>query len=758
MSKLKPVNELMITKPRIFLPFLFCFLFASVVVSFESFDSEEVQIATSACSTKSVSSTTFIKSHHLFDLTDGFGVLPTKDGGYVLTGDILPATGMAPPYPFIVKTDAKGGLSWARKFSSQSNALGDMSSRHVGRLVVETTDGYIVTAIDVIDFVDENKKEIYGDVLVTKINTKGTQVWSLMLGDYSIDRPQKIWALPGGGVMLLARFMKTGYGDDVADTDVVPKYSVLIKIDKNGKVQSSKKVAWDAVDMQWLADGGFIALANITVPKTEQLENILGPEVVMGDLPTIIKLDSNLNVLWAKSLEMIPSVISTPTSYAGGIIIGKTTIRFAGGDFRAIESTPDGGFLAVGFDNLGLTHGLSGGLSNVTSFTTHPFTAVKVDAAGNYKWAKKLTVDMVSGISSNDFQMIKTADNDFVIMQDVIRDSDGVEAKSSDASQKQKIFSDKCEELKVDCPDSVNVPTEVKSFADAANAAMAVLLDALATNVELIKIDADANPRWVKKIDAERDFSGYGLAPTADKGVVVSGSMLTTKRHMVFLTMEPYKEATLVKVDANGKVDGCAAVSDHSGATLEDQSSYLVMQNMGANVTSAENLTLKINKKVKGKIATTKDTTRDICKYKKSNITPDCSYLTPSVPVSTPSGQSSTPVAKTWAEINYDNATEDALDGTKATEIHEELMPILKQIFNNKVKMTDSLAGMWLDYVFPRLVTRQDVLVVEEYYKGLGYKIDESEGGDLYVSKIGRSLHLDFSITSQLAGKLEVTF
>lgn len=746
-------------KPRIFLSATFCFLLALAAVSFKYIESGELRIASDGCSTKPVSSATFIKSHHLLDLTDGFGVLPTKDGGYLLTGDTLPAAGMAAPKPFIIKTGAKGNLSWSRRFSSQSMALGDMSSSHRGRLAVETTDGNIVTANDILDFNDakyEQLKEEYGDILVTKLNTKGGLLWSILLGDYSLDRPRKIWALPDGGVMMLGRFLKTGYGNDIADLDAVPSYSVLIKIDKNGKVQSSKKMGWDAVDMERLADGGFIALANITVPKTEQPENILGPEVVVGDLPTLIKLNSALNVEWAKSIEMIPSVISAPTSYTGGsITIGKTTIRMTGGDMRAVEPTPDGGFMAVGFANLGLTHGLSPGLySQVTSYTTRPFVAVKVDAAGNYQWAKKLTVNLVSSLTSIDLQMVKTADDNFVIMQDVIRDSDGVEAKSQDASQKQKALSDKCEDLKADCPDSYNVPPEAKPLADAANASMQVLADALTTNIELIKIDADANPRWVKKIDAERELSGYKIAPTVDKGVVVSGSMLTIKRHMVMFSMEPYKEAALIKVDVNGGVGGCAAVSDHPKATLEDQSQYLVMQDM--NVPGAENKMLSINKKVKEKVSAIKNTVRNICKYQKNSVAPACSYLTP---VSTPTGEpATTPVAKTWAQINYENAKEDVLDGEKATEIHEELLPILNQIFNNQVKMTDSLAGMWLDYVFPRLVTRADVLVVENYYKGLGYKIDESEGGDLYVSKIGRSLHLDFSINSQLTGKLEVTF
>jgi len=159
-----------------------------------------------------------------------------------------------------------------------------MSSSHFGRLVAETADGSIITASDVVDFVDEKTKELYGDILETKFNSKGTQAWSVMLGDYSIDRPQKIWALPNGEVLLWARFMETGHGDDVADTEAVPKYSALIRIDKNGKILSSKKMNWDALDMQRLADGSFIALANISVPKIEQSENIVESEAVMGDL------------------------------------------------------------------------------------------------------------------------------------------------------------------------------------------------------------------------------------------------------------------------------------------------------------------------------------------------------------------------------------------------------------------------------------------------------------------------------------------
>ena len=714
----------------------------------------------SLCSNKPVNSSTLLKTYHLMDLTDGFGVLPAKDGGYLLTGDTMPGSGMGIPQPFIIKTDAKGNLTWSRLFSSQSGALGDMSSSHLGRLAAETTDGNIITASDVIDFVDENKKEIYGDILVTKLNAKGGQLWSLMLGDYSIDRPRKIWALPNGAVMLLARFLESGHGSQVADTSTVPTYSVLIKIDKNGKVLLSKKMSWDALDMQFLPNGSFIALANIDVPKTKQPENILGPEVVMHALPTIIKLDANLNAVWAKSLEMIPSEINAPTSYAGGALtIGKTKLRLAAGDFRAVQSTPDGGFLAIGFDNLILTQGITGGGITISSaeIEKRPLIAVKVDAAGNYKWAKKLTASLNSSASSIDFHAVKTFDNNFIIMQDVIRDSVNIDVINKDAGQKTKAFNDKCEELKADCNVEAKLTPELKALSQAANDAMAVVAKATAANIGLIKTDADFNPIWVKKIDTERNLESFGIQPTADNGVAVVGSLLTTKMHMVMGSLEPYKESILIKVDANGNAAGCAAVSSHPQANLEDQSQYLVMEKM--NVGTVSNMKLPINKKVKEKVSNIKNTARDICQYKKAVVTPSCSLLTANSSVALTSGQSlSAPTNKTWALINYENIKEAAVDGEKNKSIHEELLPILKQLFNNQVKIKDSMASMWLTYIFPRPVTRADVEAVQKKYEELGYKVDESEGGRLYVSKIGRTLHMTFSVDNSMIGKLEVLF
>ncbi len=740
------------------------YLLLSVIIFFTIFavlkitgDQPAAAQPAAECPQKQIDATSFLKTYHLRDNTEGFGVLPTKDGGFVLTGETIRAGGMQEPYPYVVKTDAKGNKLWTRDFSSASNALGNMSSSHFGRLAVETSDGGIITASDVVDFVDEKTKELYGDILITRFNSKGIQSWSILIGDYSIDRPQKIWALPDGGIMLLARFMETGHGKDVADTEAVPKYSALIQVDKKGSVQSFKKMSWNALDMQRLADGSFIALANIAIYKTEQPENIVGPEIVMGDIPTAIRLDRNLNVSWAKSLEMIPSEISAPTSYTGNAVtIGKTKIRLAGGDFRSVQLAPDGGFLVFGFANQLLTQGLSGGAAiSLTELGLRPLMAVKFDAAGNYQWAKKLDINLISGGAVNDFHVVKTFDHNFVIMKNTVRDGDGLEAKEADAAKKRRAYLDECAKHEADCVNIEKLAPKIQPFAKAMNEALKKMVAASAINIGLVKTDADFNPIWVKKIDAERELSGYSLQPTADKGIIIAGSMLTNKTRKVMGIMTPYTEAALIKLDANGSTNKCMQVSNRTGAKIEDQSAYLVAQNMA--VAGAEKSALKINKKVKEKTAVAKNIVKNICQYFKNKIIPACSR--PDSTVSSPLGQAAiTPTTKTWVEINFENAKEAKIGSAKNQSIHDELLLILNPIFSNQVKMVDSMDSMWLTYYLSRPVTRADVEAVQKYYEGRGYKIEESEGGRLYVSRVGLSLRFTFSVNDSMKGKIEVLF
>ena len=368
----------------------------------------------------------FVKTYHIWDKTEGFGVVPLKNGGYLLTGDIISGAGVF--YPFIIKTDAEGDIVWSERSGSPSNTYSISSSRHIGRIAVETTDGNIIMVSDTSDFVSAEYEEIresYGDVLITGLSSKGVKLWSIMLGDHGTDQPQKLWALPDGGVMLLARFTQIGYGNNISDASVLPKYSTLIKIDKNGQVLMSKKMGWDAIDMALLADGGFIVLANIAIPQAEESQ-IMDTKTSTAPLPTILRLNSALNVEWAKTMEMIPSELSFPISAGNGsFTVGVTKVRMPGGDFKAVQPTSDGGFIAFGYASL-LNEGMSGttigGQQLLQYIDLHPFIAVKVDATGKYLWTRKLTGSLFRGSTAIDFQVTKTTDSDFVILQEVVRD------------------------------------------------------------------------------------------------------------------------------------------------------------------------------------------------------------------------------------------------------------------------------------------------------------------------------------------------
>ncbi|MDP1709403.1 MAG: hypothetical protein Q8L21_00765 [Candidatus Komeilibacteria bacterium] len=693
MVKKEPINEQIFV--LIFL-FVFALGFGFVTKAQEG----------GSCSAKPVNSSTLIKTYRMRDRADGYGLLAAKDGGYLLTGDTVWSSGMGVWYAFAVKTDAKGNALWSRQLGSKNATQGVLSETK--RPIVQTTDNNFIMAADIIDFYDakyEDKKELWGDVLVTKLNTKGNVVWSTLVGDYSMDFPQKLWATSDGGVLLLAKLKQiVGISQDqeIGDSGAVPDYSVVIKFDKNGKTQWSKKMNWVATDMKYLPDGSFIALAAIDTRVTEQPN--LGTDVVMGTLPAVIRLDKNLNVLWAKSIETpaMEQNMATITP-SGAPEFYKVKMRISGGDFRAVEQAPDGGFIAFG-RYFSATQLLSGNSSVNSLIESIPFVAVKISPEGEYQWAKSLKT--FNGAMSVDFKVAKTNDNEFVLMRNITRQA---------------------------------------SFTSLAD---------MAGNLEFTRVDADFNPRWIKKINIEQDITGSDIQATKDGGVAASGRIITTAKHMIMGSLEPWEETVLIKADVNGNVSGAKTVATLAQAALEDQSSYLIMQPMIVKVSS---FNLPINKKVTAKVSNIKDLVRTNTAYKSSKVTPSCSYLTDAS--SSPAGQSSaSPTAKTWSQISFESAKEVAAIGEKNQPVNEELLPILKAVYGDKVKLKDSLPGMWLTYIFTRPTTRADVEVIQKKYEEKGYKITSSEGGDLWVSKIGLTLHLEFSIQNSMAGKLEVLF
>jgi len=642
------------------------------------------------------------------DRADGFGILATRDGGYLVTGDTVLSSGMGVWNAFVIKTDAKGVVLWNKQFGCQSAAQGVLINTK--RLSTQTSDGNYVVAGDIIDFYDADyvsKKEGWGDVLVTKLNTSGNVMWSTMVGDYSMDFPQKLWAAPDGGVILLAKLKKTGQTQEIADFDAVPEYSVVIKFDGNGKVQWSKKMNWAATDMEYLADGSYVALTIIETRLAAQQD--AGADSAIDAIPTIIKLDGALNVLWAKSIEAPPMSYSTVTGTTRETAkITQTKIRMSGGDFRRVEQAPDGGFIAFG--RFFSTAKYLSGDTDVDIKTLAdpiPYVAVKVNAQGKYQWAK--SVKTAFGSMEADLDTTKTSDNAFVLSRNVMRQEGG--------------FS----------------------------------LEGMASTVELMKVDANFNPRWIRKIDIERDATGRDIQATSDGGVALTGRIVTNEKHMIMGSPEPYEETFLIKADTNGNVSGANVVTPITQAEVMDQSSYLIMQDMHV---LSEDMTLPVNKNVKATVSNIKYLQRTIAPHAKTTVTPVCSTLntgTPGTP-SSPGQGGTAPQAFSYPQIKYDTVKEAKIETEKSRQINDELFPILQKVFNNQVKMTDNMSGLWLTYIFPHQATVADREAVQAEYVKLGYKVDEAVGGLLTVSKIGLSLRMTFSINNAMVGQLEVLF
>ncbi|HAI98795.1 TPA: hypothetical protein DCL30_04665 [Candidatus Peribacteria bacterium] len=638
-------------------------------------------------------SDTFIKTYRMRDRAEGYGVLSLKDGGYLLTGDTTYSSGMGVWNAFVVRTDAKGAALWSRQFGSMSAAQGVLTETK--RLSVETSDGNLVVAGDIIDFYDaayEDRKEGWGDVMVTKLDGDGNRIWSTMVGDYSMDFPQRMWAASDGGVILLAKLKEMGHGSDIADFDAVPGYSAVIKFDGKGKVQWSRKMDWVATDMEALADGGFIAVADVAAA-----------DVPMGKLPAIIRLDNTAKVLWSKSIETTPMEIPSVTgTTSDDLKIGMKQFRLSGGDFRSVKQAPDGGFIAFG-RYFNAAQFIGGGASVQSLIDAIPTVAVKVNAQGKYQWAR--SVKTTGGTLDTDLHVAKTNDGGFVIARNVMR--------------------------------------KAGSLKD------------MVSTVELVKVNANADPQWGKKIDIERNTAGYDIRPARDGGVVVSGRVVTTEQHMIMGSLEPYEEALLVKADINGNVSGAGVVTDGAQAIAGDVSSYLIMQNMTVRT---EDLKLPINKSVGSDVSDIEDKQRTIVAYAHASVKPVCSSLKAggSGAPSAAAGQDAQPQAKGWPQISFESAAEAKIETEKSRTIHAELLPILKKVYADQVKMIDNTSGLWLTYSFPRQATVADREAVQKAYEKLGYKVDESEGGHLTVSKVGLSLRMTFSINNAMKGKLEV--
>lgn len=700
---------------------------------------------------------TFVKHYRIEDWSAARGISQTKDGGYIFTGESLSDKSGVPSDEdaFITKVDAKGNVQWTKLFQTSHSVSIDKSyagaakkGEEFGRDIIELEDGSFLMASQGAGFVDKNylkQKERWDDIFLTKFDKQGNHLWTKMIGDYSTDRVYKVFATKDSGFIFSGYFTQTGYGSKTA-----PTYFVLAKFDKDGKSKWSQRMEMSGVDVEPLADGSFIALGSV---KTEGRES--GPTEKFEDttIPVVVKFNANFGIEWSKSLEIVPLEESIYTTGEDGHTkMHYRTKRSAAGKFYAIRQTSDG-YMVLGF----LSPILSAGSIWSTPAGKFSLAAVKINNSGELQWAKAIKLGMQFSDNINEAKIIKTKDNGFVFKVDYLPPPRSDHENKADAvDEKLKLFNDLCasKHRENDCEKGkmTNDPELLLAWENYVKTAKS--FDTTLNNgLLLVKTDADFNPQWSKKISLEDYVYGYGVAPTSDNGLIIAGSYNTSILNYTNSMGQGYfVDTLLVKLDVNGEAaHNQGMISDYTDLSIKDVGPFLALRDFAPVVKS---LSLKIDKKVQPKTPVYKTKAIDIYATYLAQVVPITSSLPKVSPPQIP------PKTQTWVEINFANAPETETIKPmykSAIQIHQELLPILNEVFANEVKLNKDVFG-GLEYLFGRLMTESDKTAVQHYLEGQGYKTYLSEGEELVMMKIGRTLTLTFSFRDKTKGTLFVTY
>jgi hypothetical protein len=723
-----------------------------------------------------VKNTTFVKTYRFYDSNNAWGIWQTRDNHYLLSGTTLPRLDKD---AYISKLNQRGESIWTKLVGSKvhfSGPMGKGPADDKGYFSVQLKDGSYLLAGQTYGYVGDKEAEIYetpNDVFLSKFDQQGKHLWTETVGDLAGDTPVAIRPTDDNGFVLLLTLEELGAGaETVGDTD---HYFALIKFNAEGQKEWIKKTNLNTGGTMGVEaqvnffieredDGGFVLLGVLPSKEVSRRED----EGIVSSMPVVVKIDKNANIVWAKSLESIPQEyqMAKPTADGKGYTMDYVKFRIEAGNFSAVQRAPDKGYLVFGYV----------GALTLPSFTAYnptwdklldtPLLAVKLDKNGNFKWAKTIKTGLRA--FGKAFFIAKTKDNDFILMADFLPAEEEFKGEKYDTYMKKAEAVWKlCQSLNCKLGDEETNPA-LKQFYEEMNKAQDEWAATFKKHIALIKIDPEFNVKWVKKIGPKvkpvdirksvgnpYEFNGNDIKIAQDGGILIAGTHDTDVVCSVRLGIKYYcKDALFIKLDANGNLTDNSAglVSDYTSISQEDLSQYITIRDVEPKIVDYE-LGMGIKRQKPNVLARKARTITTLSSFKEKTVIPTkqslSSLISPVAPLQ----------PKTWAERSYESVKEVGLVNEKSREIHNELLPILNQLFNQQVKLRDNFGGITLDYIFGRLVTIDDMAAVKNYLEGVGYKdTDLSSGGKLVMTKIGLTLNLSFAIKDRIRGTLGVTW
>ncbi len=268
-----------------------------------------------------INSDVYEKTYGGYNSEIGVVIDKTEDGGFIIGGSTASFSSSQDMY--VIKLDSLASIQWSKVY----NSPGSIDRIHG---IKQNSDGgyYISGYIEGgFGFLDE---------IMMKIDPYGNIIWAKNFGGIEADELRQLKVTPNGGMIT------AGYN---ASFGVGAKEVQAIKLSSDGNIEWAKTY------------GTFYEDFNSSIIISSDGNYVLSGAVDItggyGIRPTLIKLDTLGNVIWAKY-------------YSG----------FYEDWGRDVIQTPDGGFLLVG-----ITTSFGIGFSNDVYL-------IKTDSLGNVLWAK----------------------------------------------------------------------------------------------------------------------------------------------------------------------------------------------------------------------------------------------------------------------------------------------------------------------------------------------------------------------------------
>jgi len=248
---------------------------------------------------------------------EGFSVIQTIDGGYVITGRIFSNLPGSSGDIYLIKTDFQGDTIWTKSFGGVDDDC--------GYSVQQTTDGGYIVAGSVYSEITSLTKDIY----LIKTDTQGDTTWTKKIGDPGrTDEGYSVQQTADGGYIICGSMMNSSFTSEMC----------LIKTNNLGNMMWTETFSGygEGRSVQQTIDGGYIIAGTLGTKLHLVKTNNMGSEQWKKTF-----LGPTASQSWGYSVRQ--------TTDGGYIISGKqySPVGIVGWDIYLIKTDDNGNATSI---------------------------------------------------------------------------------------------------------------------------------------------------------------------------------------------------------------------------------------------------------------------------------------------------------------------------------------------------------------------------------------------------------------------------